>query len=80
MASSATGYCDGSGLLLSLGEKEEALKYLNLQIEELKGYDYNFLPEIRAAKRAYSQEEYRKKLISKFKYNPHFLYGSFYVE
>jgi len=55
--------------LFQFNKKEEALKHLNDKIEILEDCDYNSLSEINQFKKAFSQEEYRKNLISSFRYD-----------
>lgn len=52
--------------LFKLKKDDEAMEYLNQQIEILEAYNYNFNPEIIHTKQVFSQTEYREKIIRGF--------------
>jgi Tetratricopeptide repeat. len=54
--------------LFKLNKREEAQKYLELQMKSLNGYDYNVQPEIQRLKKVFSDDEYRKNIASSFRY------------
>jgi len=54
--------------LFTFGKGGEAQGYLRQRIEILEDSDYNTKPEINSLQKAFSQEEYRKELISNFRH------------
>jgi tetratricopeptide (TPR) repeat protein len=54
--------------LFRLNKRDEATEYLERKIEELEESDYNVKPEIRRLKKVFSQDEYRKEIISSLQF------------
>jgi tetratricopeptide (TPR) repeat protein len=54
--------------LFKLGKETEAEDYLKQKVEYLEGFDYNTRPEISRMRKAFSQADYRAKLIAEYKH------------
>ena len=54
--------------LFKLGKETEAEEYLKQKVEYLEGFDYNTRPEISKMRKAFSQADYRAKLVAEYKH------------
>ena len=66
--------------LFKLNRGEEANEFLQLQIKSLQGYDYNTNKRVKSAKLMFSNAEYRKSLISEYKYIAPIIKGCYYID
>lgn len=54
--------------LFRLNKGDEAAEYLKNKVEQLKESSYNFQSKIKRLKKVFVQEEYRKEIISSYRY------------